>query len=181
MWPLVVVSSDALLLAQLSDLSVSDTALATCSPQLLATLTTSDVVIATLFERADPWPSPISLPNVCKHCEPARKPPAILSLTGRTVGLVRRYLHRVRLLRSVRIGPLCITCFGRGDGGGLSVNSLTGGPSRHEIGGCPVVANTFDQRHRFTLTNWGQSYRTRRRCDKITPIVSSRQRRTALP
>ena len=52
--PFVIVSSDALLLAQLADPSVTDAVLATSSPQLLAALTASDVIITTFFERADP-------------------------------------------------------------------------------------------------------------------------------
>lgn len=52
--PFSVVGSDAAQLAQLKDAAISDKALATASPQLLAALSASDVVITTFFERADP-------------------------------------------------------------------------------------------------------------------------------
>ncbi len=52
--PFIVVGSDTALLKALSDPLVSDEALAQPSPQLLAALSASDVVITTFFERADP-------------------------------------------------------------------------------------------------------------------------------
>lgn len=52
--PFVVVGSDAALLAALSDESISEAALAQASPQLLAALQVSDLVITTFFERAEP-------------------------------------------------------------------------------------------------------------------------------
>jgi aminopeptidase len=53
-YPFVQVSSDASLLSQLSDPTISDANLATASPQLLAALAASNVVITTFFEHADP-------------------------------------------------------------------------------------------------------------------------------
>lgn len=53
-FPFVVVGSDAALLAALSDESVSEKVLAQASPQLLAALEASDLVITTFFERAEP-------------------------------------------------------------------------------------------------------------------------------
>ncbi len=52
--PFVVVGSDAALLATLLDPAVSEVVLAQTSPQLLAALAASDLVITTFFERADP-------------------------------------------------------------------------------------------------------------------------------
>lgn len=52
--PFVVVGSDAALLAALSDEAIPEAALARTSPQLLAALEASDLVITTFFERADP-------------------------------------------------------------------------------------------------------------------------------
>ncbi len=52
--PFVVVGSDTALLAALSDARISDEVLAQPSPQLLAALAASDVIISTFFERADP-------------------------------------------------------------------------------------------------------------------------------
>lgn len=52
--PFVVVGSDAALLAALEDLSISEETLARPSPQLLAALAVSDVIISTFFERANP-------------------------------------------------------------------------------------------------------------------------------
>lgn len=52
--PFVVVGSDAALLATLSDPAISDEMLSHPSPQLLAALSTSDLIITTFFERADP-------------------------------------------------------------------------------------------------------------------------------
>ncbi len=54
--PFVVVGSDAALLAALADPQISEETLARPSPQLVAALTASDVVITTFFERADPRP-----------------------------------------------------------------------------------------------------------------------------
>jgi aminopeptidase len=52
--PFIVVGSDTALLATLTDPLISDESLAEPSPQLLAALTESDLVITTFFERADP-------------------------------------------------------------------------------------------------------------------------------
>ena len=52
--PFVVVGSDGALLAALTDPHISDNTLRRPSPQLMAALTASDVVITTFFERADP-------------------------------------------------------------------------------------------------------------------------------
>ena len=52
--PFVVVGSDAALLAALSDESISERTLSQASPQLLAALEASDLVITTFFERAEP-------------------------------------------------------------------------------------------------------------------------------
>lgn len=52
--PFVVVGSDAALLAALSDEAISQAVLAQSSPQLLAALEASDLVITTFFERAEP-------------------------------------------------------------------------------------------------------------------------------
>jgi aminopeptidase len=52
--PFVVVGSDAALLVALSDEAIPGAALAQASPQLLAALAASDLVITTFFERADP-------------------------------------------------------------------------------------------------------------------------------
>ncbi|HEX2911327.1 MAG TPA: aminopeptidase [Chloroflexia bacterium] len=52
--PFIVVGSDAALLAALTDPEISDEALAAASPQLLAALAASDLVITTYFERATP-------------------------------------------------------------------------------------------------------------------------------
>lgn len=52
--PFVVVGSDAALLVALTDESIPEAALAQPSPQLLAALEASDLVITTFFERAEP-------------------------------------------------------------------------------------------------------------------------------
>ncbi len=52
--PFVVVGSDAALLAALSDESIPERTLAQASPQLLAALEASDLVITTFFDRAEP-------------------------------------------------------------------------------------------------------------------------------
>ncbi len=52
--PFVVVGSDAALLAALADPQITEEILARPSPQLVAALSASDVVITTFFERADP-------------------------------------------------------------------------------------------------------------------------------
>ena len=52
--PFVVVGSDAALLAALYDEAIPEAVLAQASPQLLAALEASDLVITTFFERADP-------------------------------------------------------------------------------------------------------------------------------
>lgn len=52
--PFVVIGSDAALLAALHDESIPETTLAQASPQLLAALEASDLVITTFFERAEP-------------------------------------------------------------------------------------------------------------------------------
>ncbi|MBN9391947.1 MAG: aminopeptidase [Chloroflexi bacterium] len=53
-FPFVVVGSDAALLAALSDETIPEIFLAQASPQLLAALEASDLVITTFFERAEP-------------------------------------------------------------------------------------------------------------------------------
>ncbi len=52
--PFIVVGSDAALLAALSDPLVTEEALQTPSPQLLAALSASDLIISTFFERDNP-------------------------------------------------------------------------------------------------------------------------------
>ncbi len=63
-FPLVIVGSDAALLAALADPALSETALAAASPPLLAALTASQVVITTFFERGNPADF--------SSCDPAR-------------------------------------------------------------------------------------------------------------
>lgn len=53
-FPFIVVGSDAALLAALADPAIGHAALAQASPQLLAALEASDLVITTFFERANP-------------------------------------------------------------------------------------------------------------------------------
>jgi aminopeptidase len=53
-FPLVLVNSDASLLAALRDPQISEEQLAKPSPQLLVALEKSDIIITTFFERADP-------------------------------------------------------------------------------------------------------------------------------
>jgi aminopeptidase len=53
-YPLVIVGSDAALLASLADPAISDEMLASASPSLVAALSAADLVITTFFERAKP-------------------------------------------------------------------------------------------------------------------------------
>jgi len=82
--PFVVVGSDAALLAALADASISDEALARPSPQLLAALQASDLVITTFFERADPHRfAALNLPERQRALRRSEEPPSDIIFDGR--------------------------------------------------------------------------------------------------
>lgn len=81
--PLVLVGSDAALLAALSDPAISEETLATASPALVAALEASDLVITTFFERANPHHFNAFAPSRLRALKQSEEAPSDVIYDGR--------------------------------------------------------------------------------------------------